>query len=272
MSTTPATPEDKLHRLGARHSQLTSLAVGPWHTAEFATAVANVGEEIFLQHYPDVEQACNGIAYEEIVPELILVAQSLPGAVRQHEVDRLQQLAPLARIVVVAGTWCEGELRTGRPPNGVLRLYWYELATWWQAAQRRWSIGLCPAWSAPLDHPQAGRFAIDSTIDGLSLPGVVAIDSADYAVFECLADALGASAIWARNDGSLRAAAGIWDGGQLNDLELHKLTHFCRQVTGPVVALLDFPRVEHFAAARAAGAAAVFAKPYVIEEVLAALN
>jgi hypothetical protein len=259
----------------SRPPQPEVIAIGPWHTPEFATALANLEDEQSLQKLARIEAAYELLTSADVAPELVLLAQPLPGAVRQQEVDRLQRLAPLARIVIVSGTWCEGELRTGNPPAGVLRLYWYELAPWWQAAQRRWSAGLCPAWSAPLDHPQAGRYAIDATIDQLAMPSTVAIDAEDFAVFECLAgalDASGAVATWAQNDDLSQASAGIWDGGQLNDRELPRLGRFCLQVKGPVVALLDFPRVEHVVAARAAGAIAVFAKPYVMEEVLAALR
>ncbi|MCH7751928.1 MAG: hypothetical protein IH898_07220 [Planctomycetes bacterium] len=258
-----------------RRPQIEAITVGPWHTPEFATALANFQEGQSLHQLASIEEACGLLSTAEVAPELILLAQPLPGTVRQQEVDRLQRLAPLARIVVVAGSWCEGELRTGSPPVGVLRLYWYELAPWWQAALRRLSAGLCPAWSAPLDHPQAGRYSVDATINELMTPSIVAIGADDFAVFECLADALaasGASATWARSDDPVEAAAGIWDGGQLSDRELERLGRFCRQVLGPVVALLDFPRVEHIIEARAAGAVAVFGKPYVVEEVLAALR
>ena len=250
------------------------LAIGPWHTPEFAAATAKLEALQTCPKTDAVDAACDLLAGTEIAPELILVAQPLPGSVRQQAVDRLQRLAPLVRIVIVAGSWCEGELRTGNPPVGVLRLYWYELAPWWQAAQRRLAAGLCPAWSAPLDHPQAGRFAVDSTTEDVLPPSIVAIDADDFAVFESFAGALavsGAAAVWTRGNAPQEAAAGIWDGGQLHKRELERLGRFCRQVAGPVVALLDFPRVEHFAQAKAVGAAAVFGKPYIVEEVLAAL-
>jgi hypothetical protein len=272
---TTATIQSEPGRPRPRHPQPEAIAIGSWHMPEFAAALADLDQGQAIQELASLEAACEFLSSAEVAPELVLLAQPLPGAVRQQEVDRLQRLAPLARIVIVAGTWCEGELRTGNPPAGVLRLYWYELASWWQAAQRRWSVGLCPSWSAPLDHPQAGRYAIDATIDELAMPSTVAIDAEDFAVFECLAGALagsGAVATWAQNDDLSQAAAGIWDGGQLNDRELRRLGRFCLQVEGPVVALLDFPRVEHAVAARAAGAIAVFAKPYVMEEVLAALR
>lgn len=273
--TTTATPQSEPGRPRPRHTQPNAITVGPWHSPEFATALADIEEGNSLQQFGGVEQTCELLATAEIAPEVILLAQPLPGTVRQHEVDHLQRLAPLARIVVVSGSWCEGELRTGSPPAGVLRLYWYELAPWWQAALRRLAVGLCPSWSAPLDHAQAGRYSCDGTIDDLRMPSIVAIGADDFAVFECLAGALaasGASGSWARCVDPQQAGAGIWDGGQVSDRELQRLGRFCQRVNGPVVALLDFPRVEHIVEAREAGTVAVFGKPYVMEEVLAALR
>jgi hypothetical protein len=272
---TTATLQSEPGRSRPRRPQPTAIAIGPWHTPEFAPALADLELGNPIQKLAEIDAACQLLSAADVAPELILIAQPLPGVICQQDVDRLQRLAPVARIVIVAGTWCEGELRTGSPPAGALRLYWYELSCWWQAAQRRWDDGLCPSWSAPLDHPQAGRYAVDDSIGKLAIPSSVVIDADDFAVFECLADALaasGASATWARKDDLPHATAGIWDGGQLNDRELQRLRQFCQQVEGPVVALLDFPRVEHFAAVGAVGAAAMFAKPYVMEEVLAALR
>lgn len=252
--------------------KIDALFVGPWHLPEFAVGLAPLQERSSFPHAASAIDACEMIEAMEVAPELMLLAQPLPGTVRQADVDRLQQLAPLARVVIVAGTWCEGELRTGHPPRGVLRLYWYELASWWQAAQRRIAGGLCPSWSQPLDHFQAGRFCADGALP--ALPATVAVDAEDRAVFAALADAVGeagASAVWAKPQAAVDADAGIWDGGQLGAKELDRLRRFCRRISGNVVALLDFPRVEHFDAAHEAGAAVVFGKPYVVEEVLAAL-
>lgn len=247
------------------------LAVGPWHEVEFTAATAGLKALQTCPSVASVDEACDRLTTAEMAPELILLAQSLPGGVRQWDVDRLQRLAPLARVVIVAGSWCEGELRTGAPPVGALRLYWYELAPWWRAAERRLAAGLCPAWSAPLDHPRAGRFAVDATIDVLKPPSLLAIHADDVAVFESWADAV-ATAVWTRGDAPPGATAGIWDGGQLTERELERLRRFCRQVAGPVVALLDFPRVEHIALAQAAGATSVFGKPYIVEEIRSALQ
>ncbi len=259
------------------------LAIGDWHHREFAKPAATLSGSCVWSQVATIDQACGLLSNCLQPPELIFLAQSLPGQIRQQDVDRLQQQVPLARLVLVAGTWCEGELRTGTPPSGVIRLYWYELATWWQAAIRRQNAGLCPLWSLPLDHAQAGRWSSEllrsPPIGAISS---VLIDAADYSVYETLSDALATYTIQSHWNGRdiiapipIKAApttAGIWDGGQLSSRELARLTHFCQQTNGLILALLDFPRVEHIKQTRAAGAAAVFAKPYIVEELVAAIT
>ncbi len=249
-----------------------ALIVGPWRQSEFQLAVRSIEPWHDFPHVESVPEACRALAQSDVAPELILIAQPLPGLVRQNDVDQLQQLAPLARILVVVGSWCEGGLRTDSPPTGVLRLYWYELASWWHAAQDRLSAGKFPSWSLPLDHLQAGRFCSDSV--STELTQTVAIHAEDYSVFETLAESLqlaGALPIWANRTESARARAGIFDGAQLDARQLEELNVFCTQVEGKVTLLLDFPRQEHVDQAHAAGASAVFGKPYVVEEVLASL-
>lgn len=240
------------------------LRIGNWRASEFAAVEALARAPTVIT----IGEACTLLCTLAIAPELILIAQPRPGDVCQPDVDRLQRLAPLTRIVVVAGTWCEGELRTGRPPTGVVRIYWYELASWWQAAERRVAAGLSPAWSASLDHPQAGRYVVECQPSDLP---PTAIHADDYSVFESFVDA-GVPAIWTRGEIAADAKAGIFDAGQLSERERERLQAFCRKVDGPVIVLVDFPRGEHFVEALSLGASAVFAKPYIVDEVCGALR
>ena len=272
---------------GAFNAKTHLLLVGDWQQREFALAMADIAGVKDWPRAADFDHACALLEGNEVPPELIFLAQPLPGGISQTAVDRLQQLAPLTRLVLVAGTWCEGELRTGSPPSGVIHLYWYELSAWWQAALRKRNAGGCPPWSLPLDHPQAGRWhpqasgrsSNDAYSKRYDLPSRVLIDAEDFAAFESLSSALkhsGIASAWTGR-GTLDAAttaatAGIWDGGQLSRNELQRLTNFCSHVAGPVIALLDFPRVEHLRQAQTAGATRVLAKPYIVEELVLALS
>src|SRR3954467_5187193 len=57
--------------------------------------------------------------------ELIVVAQSRPDTVSHADFQVLQREAPLAGIVSLLGSWCEGETRTGKPWKGSHRVFWY---------------------------------------------------------------------------------------------------------------------------------------------------
>lgn len=253
------------------------LLVGNWQAPEFAAALGQIFDSPDWACASDTAEAIRLLEGCQQPPELILIGQPMPGMVPQQAVDQLYKLVPLSRITVVCGSSCEGELRTGTPASGVVRLYWYELASWWQAAKRRRNTTARPLWSAPLDHAQAGRWSVDGSdlikrCDHLT----VQIDAEHYATYDALATSLtpfGATCTWTRKEPANTAAnAGIWDGGQLSKSELIRLTRFCQQINGPVVAMLDFPRVEHLRQARKAGASKVLGKPYIVEEVVAAIS
>ena len=136
-------------------------AVGPWEHAEFAalraeldpqrqwTTVATLADLTAALADDSAENAAATNPFVPLPPELVLLAQARPGADDPSQLERLRAVAPLTRVVVVAGSWCEGELRTGHPAAGVVRLYWYELASWWRAAVAEWEANETPAWSEP---------------------------------------------------------------------------------------------------------------------------
>src|SRR5262245_6670790 len=102
--------------------------------------------------------ATNGITVGKLFavnPELIVVAQSRPGMIAARQMDALRRPAPLAGVVALLGSWCEGETRTGRPWPGVERLYWYEFPAWWRRQLALRAKGCCPEWS----RPAGARFA-----------------------------------------------------------------------------------------------------------------
>jgi hypothetical protein len=200
-------------------------------------------------------------------PEVIVLAQSRPDAIAGREVERLRRQFPLAGVVVLAGTWCEGEPRTGRPPQGVHRLYWYEFCDWWRAEMARRAAEYCPAWAWPV-----GRETAVSSGDPCSNRGLVLLETTCWDTADTLADVLrraGFATAWFpprdANPQVSGATAGVWEGRQLDDAELPRLARFCRRLrpdTAPVVALLDFPRRDRCERARELGVTAVFGKPW----------
>jgi hypothetical protein len=208
-------------------------------------------------------------------PEVIVLAQSRPGAIRAREVERLRRSAPLAGVVSLLGSWCEGETRTGRPPAGVRRLYWYEFPNWWRRQISLRTAGRCPQWARVED------FGWRMADGGLKL-GRVAVSAESWETVAAIGNALsssGAECVWCRSQlmdqSEQKFAAGLWVGGQLSEEESKRLARFCSHMAetdAPVVALLDFPRRDRIVIARQAGAAAVLGKPWLNVDLVTTLK
>jgi hypothetical protein len=217
----------------------------------------------------------------DVAPNLIVVAQSRPDEFPHREVESLQRRWPLAGIVALLSSWCEGETRTGRPRPGVKRLYWYDFPTWWRRQLALRAAGRCPDWGRRDD---CGLRIADCGLKSSSIrnpkseirnspQGLIVIRTATRATASALTDVLsyvGYSTVWQpRHRPALvlsGVVAGIWDGGQLNEAEADDLAAFCRQMArnaAPVVALLDFPRRDRVDHATTVGAAAVLGKPWL---------
>jgi hypothetical protein len=213
-------------------------------------------------------------------PELVVVAQSRPGSVRLADVERLQRRNPLAGIVALLGTWCEGETRTGRPWPGIARLYWYEFPAWFRRQLTLRAAGRCPEWSQCDFGLRGSNFGL--RIAGGTPRGVIQLSAASRETADALSDVLacaGFATIWQRpgNSASLvrGAIAGIWDGGQLDQREADELASFCRRLDRyhtPVIAILDFPRRDRVEQAMQYGAAAVLGKPWRVEDLLTTIE
>ena len=78
-----------------------------------------------------------------------MLAQACPDQFSAAAIDRLRSLAPLARLIVILGSWCEGEPRSGRPLPGVIRMYWHQAAVRIRREFPRWFQPEGSAWRLP---------------------------------------------------------------------------------------------------------------------------
>lgn len=92
--------------------------------ADFAPAVTWLKARTDVQEVPS--SAAPPCSAERQFPAAIVFCQSRPGFISQNVVEIFHARAPLARLVALAGCWCEGETRSGRPWHGVSRIYWHQ--------------------------------------------------------------------------------------------------------------------------------------------------
>jgi len=261
------------------------LLAGEAEHAELRDAIGLLRETSFLTEAGRADQAVAALEHRP-QPEVIVLAQSRPGVVPPRTLERLRRLAPLAGIVSLLGSWCEGQARAWRPTAGEHRLYWYEFPSWWARQLAYCRAGRCPDWArmegARSQEPGARqKGGLTSEPTPRNSRGLIAISTSQMEVFAALADVLlqqGFASAWQSPGKPVTlhgATAGVWEGGQLDDCEADRLAAFCRQLVcdgAPVVTLLDFPRRDRCQRAREAGAVAVLGKPWLSADLVYTLE
>lgn len=244
-----------------RHTQLVLVA----SVAEGLTALGPMAEAT-----EDPESARS-----RLVPDVILVGQSRPGQIRPRQVEQLHSASPLSRLVVLAGSWCEGELRSGRPATGVIRVLWHQ----WQPRLipflQPGSAPIPALWQMPRTASLDERLA--STV-GSWWPrreGLVAIHTDVRETFAALSEAChagGYATVWYLSEATVAAGgvtAALADGVGCDARGVRFLQHVVQcHHPAPVIALLDFLRRQDDDFAKSVGVAAVVAKPFLVYDLL----
>ncbi|NMC20668.1 MAG: hypothetical protein GYA33_09645 [Thermogutta sp.] len=222
--------------------------------------------------------------------DLVLILQRYPGEHRAGDLDRLRRRLPLARYVVILGSWCEGEVRSGEPLPGVLRYYWHQWLSSAEEQLRLLRAGKNRAWSLPptatdedlvlaeVQTVTAARGRQAEKPDAGKDAPLLLVVSRDYAVFEWLRAAAGLWGItvrWHRCGAGLqplpaRTAGVVIDVERDGELPPRHLGRFQPENGGeappPIVLLMGFPRWHDVNRYLRAGATAVLSKPCALRD------
>jgi CheY-like chemotaxis protein len=254
-------------------SEISILVVGKTDRPEFRDARSILDGLGHVVAVAGVEPACAALAHGELTPDVIVIAQAYPGQFAAEAVDRLRRLAPLARVLALLGSWCEGEMRSGEPWPAAIRVYWHQWSA--RAGQEiaRLRDGACSSWSLPVTAGEEERMLQLADQPLRRREGRIAICTAQFEMQDWLASACarqGYTTAWLRPHRVVPvegATAAIFDAHECRGEELTSLEQLAATLAPiPIVALLDFPRVEDRQRALAAGAAAVLSKPVWIED------
>ncbi|MDZ7619387.1 MAG: hypothetical protein U1E05_20495 [Patescibacteria group bacterium] len=239
------------------------LLVGRVGRAEFREAAAS------LHQLARVTTACSPAEAEQVLADgrcpadLIVVAQSFPGEFSTAAIDRLRRRAPLARVIGLLGSWCEGEVRSGEPWPATIRVYWHQWRDRCAAELQRLHAARPAAWSLPATATEEERLLLDSLEPLPAGSGLIAVRSASFDMADWLCDACrrqGYATVWLDHCRIPRiegAAAGLIDLADAAADDLAELAHFAARLhPAPVLALMHFPRAQHVRLAMEHGAAA----------------
>ncbi len=253
------------------------LLTGDYEHRAFSEAVEWLHRHTRLIAATGRERALALLAVCPEAPEVIVVAQSRPGQIAASTFEALRRAAPLARIVALLGSWCDGLPRGGQPWPGVIRLPWHR---WHLRAPRELSQLAArgpSSWHAPATATEAEKFlfapAPPTPSGDVTRRGMIVIAAARHAAYDALADACasaGFACTWlapGRPVHQSGVAAVLWDTAGLDDRSERELAELvARFHPAPVLALVGFPRYDDVMRAREAGAAAVIAKPFLVDE------
>jgi hypothetical protein len=208
-----------------------------------------------------------------VAPDVIVLAQAYPGQFSAEAVDPLRRLAPLARVIGLLGSWCEGETRTGQPLPASVRIYWHQ----WQprAAQELelLAAGGGGTWALPVTASEEERVLALAEKHCETRQGRIAIlaprfDMAEWLQSACRRRGYGTNLLKpGRWEDLGEVTAAIFDATHGLGGELDSLRRLASSLgSAPLVALLDFPRFDDCKRVSEAGAAAVLSKPFLVED------
>ncbi len=266
----------------AEHRAVSVLLIGDCARREFAEVVGWLGDHTRMVCVPTVAEACKKLSAGECEPDLIVVAQSWPGEISPREIDRLRRLAPLARVSELLGSCCEGEARTGRPAGGTLRHYWHQWLARMAPQFERAAGGERPNWSLPITATDDERLMAMATVATEKVVavrpratgrGLIVVLVGDCRMARVICDACptrGLSCVWLPPGREMYLSgvrAVVWDAPAAVASWGDSLAEIRRRWHGAaIIALANFPRIDDVERLRAAGAAAVVSKPFLLDD------
>ena len=254
----------------ATSPQRNALLVGDFSGEEYAGIIEQVGQDLCCERVADISLAIECLQQRDLPVDLILIAQQRPNMFPQALVLALAQLAPLATLITVLGTWCEGETRSGRPLPGVTRIFWHQWSTRWEAERIHFLGGFPSRFFLPETASAEDHLLFPFATEPLTRRALLLVNSDDSAMREFLTIAChdaGHAVVpidAARPVDVQGADAILWDSKRDDLGALATIRH--RWPNLPILATLNFLRYDETVAAQQLGVTALIAKPFLLND------
>lgn len=244
------------------------LIVGQVKRAEakpLAEWLATALQPADTKHFTDLTTALSETWRTNWIPDLIVIVQSWPDEFSPSEIASLFAFAPLARVVVAYGAWCESDGRNRHLwPLAVrvpLRSAAARIEREWRLLHEERGLELLPLSASreevfAADHPPLAK---------TSLPETVLVASPDPAYRRYLNDLLVSAGhiicpIDEQTSGSQPTVV-LFDADPWNEAQADQLRSLCRRhPTASTIALMSLPLPEHGVTIVGLGASAVLPK------------
>jgi CheY-like chemotaxis protein len=246
------------------------LLIGDVGRHEFRDCVAQIRSRTQAIEIARIDDAIGSMDDE---PDLIVLLAGRPGEFAAEEVERLRYGAPLARIVALMGSWCEGESRSGRPWPAVPRIYWHQWPAWFDREVTGLETRGAGTLSLPVTATDEERILCYVEADCDRACGTIAIYSAEVETRGMLAEVCRASGYevvpvdTVETFASVPLTAGICDFPATDTKRFANLRELAaHRPDVPWFALLNFPRDEDRQSALDCGARGVLSKPLTVSD------
>jgi hypothetical protein len=257
--------------------------VGRESHEEFAPVLQWLRDHTALAVFGTLDLALDIPEESDPRPAAVVLGQSRRGEFSPQDQERMLRFAPLAEAIVVLGSWCEGETRSGSPATGWQRVYWHQFVD-------RARVEILPGL---INDQGVGRQArrlprtVTENERGLArsqwqIPsgaGRIAINTPSQVDYEAVAEACrtaGYETIWCQqSDRSEMDAVRcvVWDRWGFESDDLAAWTEWQKEWKHlPTVATIGFPRKQDLQWVASGTVEAIVGKPFVIAELLNAVE
>ena len=132
--------------------------VGDAARPEFQYALSNVSSSAYVCYV----SSTSDLFRLNPSPDAIILLQSYPGEYCSEDVDKIIQNNPIASLILITSSWCEGERRTGTPIRDAIRVPWYDFRFWFDRQKTLFNAGRLSQLSLPHSASDAQRAELDS--------------------------------------------------------------------------------------------------------------
>ncbi len=252
---------------------------------EFDEPVRQLDEQGRLRRMAEPSDVLTALDRDEPMADLIVIAQAYPDEFSLEAVEAIRRRIPYVPLVGLLGSWCEGEGRSGTPWPGAVRVYWHQ---WFPRCRRELNgltSGRPTVWTLPATTPEEERVlfqaklsheeALKNEAPKQSSSGMILIHTPHDEMHDWLSLAcrrLGHGTVWLKSGDPLRMTGGrtiLFDATECRGNEEKRLAELALRFKGtPIVALMDFPRIDDVERAKRAGATVVLSKPVDLDDML----
>ncbi len=211
--------------------------------------------------------------------DLVVVGQSRPGQFEASQLEPLVNQYVNTPVIVLCGSWCEGESRSGTPVSGLLRIYWHQWQGRFDTFLHALTSDRISSWHLPKIAVDIDRIKMECMLKTGTGTLSVGVSSRTMDGFDMLRDSCPElNFYWIerqdRQDVNPNHFGVVCvEADTLTETTERRIETIQEQLAyTPIVLTLNFPRRQEFARAAQLGVARVLSKPFQVSDLRIALR